>query len=121
MKTRPKDQGTKRETCCVNDATARGFTAQRSPNNAASRDVDLTVGENILRVEVKDRERLNLHQTVRDAEDANPDNPTAVYWHRYTRNNGNKRRTSMGTVWVFPEDIGWRLLALANEHGAFDD
>lgn len=112
----PKQQGTRRESALVARAHELGFKAQRSPNNAPSRDVDMDIGDVTLRVEVKDRQRLSVHDTVNDMVAANEGCETALYWHRYVKKKGNSRRTSVGSVWVLPEPVMERMLTALAVH-----
>jgi hypothetical protein len=116
MVNKPKNQGTARETWWVRALHSIGCDAQRSPNNAASRDVDATIGNTHIRWEVKDRQTLNLHQTVNDATEANPGHVTGVIWHRFKKTEGS-RRASMGTVIVFNEDVGLHIIDHLNRTG----
>lgn len=116
MARRPKDQGTARETTAVRNAEQHpGIHAQRAPNNAPSYDVDLRVaGLGTVRVEVKDRQQLNAHRTVKDAQAANPDRPVALLWHRTSKKDGAKRSHPDGpTLYMVDEDLFLRLLSLA--------
>lgn len=91
-----KAKGTARETWVVRKFVAAGFSAERAPNNLASRDVDVEFGGFSMPIEVKDRGQLNLQGTLQEVNDRW--GLGAVVWHR-TRP-GDKRRVPVGPTLI---------------------
>jgi hypothetical protein len=101
MKTSPKAQGTRTETATVNTAQNLGLQAERLPEQGSNDRGDIRIYTNTEWVgEVKNRERLNIHQTLDKAitKAGTPD--TFVVWKRLTRNPGNTRRHQDGPIIV---------------------
>ena len=74
--------------------------AQRSPNQLTARDVDLRIEGEIHAIEVKDRQRLNIHAIVAEMQQQWPDMPHYVVWHRTEKKEGNIKATPSGPTIV---------------------
>jgi hypothetical protein len=108
---KPKAKGTARETWLVNLARLYGLAARRAPNNAPSYDVALDVRRlHGFRVEVKDRQQLNAHKTVKQARDANPGHPVALVWHRTSKPDGARRSRPDGPPLAMVPVAEWLFL-----------
>lgn len=117
MANRPKKKGTARETATVKRAeTWPGIHAERAPNHAPSWDVSLrAVGLGTMRVEVKDRQQLNLHKTLADTAAVNDGLPVAVLWHRTSTKPGNSRPSPDGpTLVAIEQDLLFALWSMAS-------
>ena len=97
---RMKAKGTARETWVVKRLTSLGFLAQRSPNQSETRDVDLIIDGEIHVIEVKDRQRLNVHNIVAQMQQNWPDALHYVVWHRTEKKDGNVKATPSGPTIV---------------------
>lgn len=101
MRSRPKDLGTAQETRVVRAAQQKGLIAERLAEGGAQDRGDVRIlTDHEWIVEVKDRERLNIHQSLEKAlaKSGTPD--TAVVWRRMHRKPGNSNRTQDGPVVV---------------------
>lgn len=117
MANRPKNQGTSRETKTVRKAEEwPGIQAHRAPNNAQSWDVTMRLdGLGPLKVEVKDRQQLNAHKVVKNAQAVNADQPVALLWHRTSKADGAKRSTPDGpTLMMVDEQLFYALASMAS-------
>lgn len=113
----PKKKGTHRETLTVKRAEAwPGIQAQRAPNNAPGWDVTVrAAGLGPLRLEVKDRQQLNVHRTLKDTQAANDGFPTGVLWHRTSKKPDAHRATPDGpTVVSVDQDLFFALMSMAS-------
>lgn len=113
----PKKKGTQREvTTCKKAEEWPGIQAQRAPNNAPSWDVTMRLaGLGVIKVEVKDRQQLNAHRTIKDTQAANPGYPTALLWHRTSKADGAARSTPDGpTLMMVDERLFYALASMAS-------
>lgn len=101
MRTRPKDLGTRFETFVVNQALDAGLIAERLAEGGSKDLGDVRIATDVYWIgEVKDRERLNIHQALEKALDKSGTPDTFVVWRRMFRKKGNKRRSQDGPVVV---------------------
>lgn len=100
MANRPKQDGTAFETLLVNKAGQHEhLTAQRAPNNAAHRDVEIRLDSGlVVPVECKSRANLNVHKLA--AVMAADGQPPVIAWRRLSRKGDNVRRTADGPPMV---------------------
>ena len=101
MRTSPKQLGTAHETRIVRAAQNAGLVAERIAEGGVHDlgDVRIFADQEWI-IECKDRERLNVHQTLEKAQ-AKAGTPwVAVVWRRMTRKAGNERRTQDGPIVV---------------------
>lgn len=113
----PKKKGTEREVqTCKKAELWPGLQAHRAPNNAPSWDVTMSLaGLGPLKVEVKDRQQLNAHRVVKDAQAVNADQPVALLWHRTSKAAGAKRSTPDGpTLMMVDEQLFYALASMAS-------
>ena len=113
----PKKKGTRRETeTCRAAEEWPGLQAQRAPNNAPSWDVTVRLsGLGPLKLEVKDRQQLNAHRTVKDMQAVNQDQPVGLVWHRTSKAAGSSRATPDGpTLAMVDQRLFFALTSLAS-------
>lgn len=101
--------------------TSLGFLAQRSPNQSTTRDVDIIIDGEIHVVEVKDRQRLNIHAIVAEMQQQWPDQFHYVVWHRTEKKDGNIKATPSGPTIVGMAFDQWlTIMQLAYQRGTQD-
>lgn len=101
LRTRPKDLGTKHETRIVNAAQDAGLIAERIAEGGQYDIGDVRIwAEDEWILEAKDRERLNVHQALENAQLKSGTTRTAVVWRRMVRKPGNTNRTQDGPIVV---------------------
>lgn len=101
MKTSPKALGTRQETAVVRLAQAHGLVAERLPEGGVQDRGDIRIYTDHEWVgEVKDRQQLNLHQTLEKAILKSGTTDTFVVWRKMIRTPGSTRRRQDGPVLV---------------------
>lgn len=117
-----KKKGTARETKVVGLLREHGLDAERAPNNAPSKDVNLRVGSMRFAIEVKDRQALPLHQTLAGVQEHWEDEIPAVVWHRTHKPDGGRARPVGPTLIALRLDDFARLVAaIGDEDGKLED
>lgn len=94
-------QGTRFETHIVNQAQDLGLHAERLPEGGTNDLGDLRILTDHEWIgEAKNRERLNIHQTLEKAIRKSGTKRTFVVWKRLARQAGNQRRSQDGPILV---------------------
>lgn len=97
MSNRQKAQGTRWEREVLEAVHDAGYTdAYRLAEHGTKDQGDLLIGSRKIVLECKDRERLNIHDTVAKASRKADGWTAAVVWKRRARKEGNTRRHTVG-------------------------
>lgn len=116
-----KKKGTARETKVVNLFKDNGLDAERAPNNAPSKDVNLRVSGLRFAIEVKDRQALPLHQTLADVERQWEGEIPAVVWHRTAKgDNGRARPVGPTLVAMRLDDFAMLMTKIGENSGTVE-
>ncbi len=101
MRTSPRALGTREETATVASAQQMGLIAERLPEGGTYDRGDIRILTDHEWIgEIKNRERLNIHQTLEKAILKAGTRFAFVVWRRLTRSPGAQRRHQDGPVIV---------------------